>query len=722
MNRSRALIRAMFTVTLVAMIVIATSVFLVSVGKVHFTSGTDLSVYADSANMQKATIRATRGYIFDKNGNIIAQDVQTYNIYCVLDRNRPSIEGTIAYVDDPEYTAQILSQCLKMDYQTCLDFLKQDKYQTELGLPGRNITKDVKELIESYNLPGVEFTSSIQRSYPLGVFAPYLVGFAQSNEEGSSTGKMGVEQYLETYLHGEDGYRMYQADKNGYKLPGMKETLVSAINGNNVYLTLDKEIQETLEQAFLLSNEQFELDRVWGAVMEIDTGRILAWGQYPSFNPNTLDIEDYNNYGAQLPYEPGSTMKPFLYAAAIEEGVYDSETQVDTGPFCYTWDENRNPKRTYGRSQGCITNASNKSWGTKSMDYGLIYSSNVIAATVETELLNPDLYLDYLRKFGFFQSVSTDGMREEVGILNFTWPSDKLALAYGQGSTVTMLQMMQGYSALLSDGTMKRPYYIDRIVDSYDENNVIYQAETQIVGSPISEDTAKQLQGIMWHVVNDDDGTAKYYQIPETEIIGKTGTTQVAVSGTYNSGKTIASFVCGMPADDPKYMVYYCWEAAYNKNAHYYSEPVKTVLRKVAMTYGLTQTVDEQANEDEEYVRKDIKTYDMMNLTNHTLDYALEQLSWMDVDIMIVGDGNSVIDQFPNEGSVVKTDQKVFLLTDTTSFTMPDMTGWSRKEVVSLWKITGNDFKLSGYGKVKSQNIVPGTMVSKSDKIEVEFE
>ena len=719
-RRSNGMLLLIFSFTLVVMSILIANVFVVAVEKKHLRSNTDLQKYADSANIRNEVLKSTRGYIYDKNGNIIAQDILTYNIYCVLSDQRPSYEGVIAYVADKEYTASVLSNILKMDKDKCLTYLSQDVYQTELGTAGRNLSKETKELIESYNLPGVEFTTSIQRSYPLGVFASNLIGFAQSDESGSTVGKMGAELYLEDYLKGKDGYRSYQADKNGYILPGMKEEVASPVNGANVYLTLDKELQETLEQAFLQTEEIFEADRIWASVMEVDTGKILAWGQYPSFDPNTLEIEVYSNYGAQSPYEPGSVMKTFVYAAAINEGNYDSSQKAYSGPYCFLADKNNNPYRVESGGYACINNAGRKNWGWVDLDYGLIYSSNTVTNVVETEVITPDIYLNYLKSFGFFSAVETDGMREQTGVLNFTWPYDKLALGYGQGSTVTLLQMLHAYSAVFSDGTMKKPYFIDSIVDSYDSNNVYYKAKTEITGKPIEESTAKQLQQILYRVVNDEDGTAKHYRIPETEIIGKTGTTEVAGSGSYNSGKTIVSLMSALPADDPQYIVYYCFEADYNPNAHYYTDPIKSVLRKVAMLYNLT---DEQVTVDNngELVQMEIESNEMVNVLNHSVSYAMNKLSDYNCDIIVLGNGENVIDQYPKQHQYVTTKQKIFLLTETNSFIMPDMTRWSRKDVTALWQITSLDVKMEGSGKVVSQNIAAGTTVTSTDKIEVIF-
>ncbi|MBP3868091.1 MAG: penicillin-binding protein, partial [Solobacterium sp.] len=277
-----------FLTALVVMSLLAANVFYVSVIKKHFRSGTDLNAYADSANTIRQVEKALRGNIYTRNGTIIAEDNRTYNIICILDENRLSREDEIAYVKDKEQTAQELSRILRADKDTILNYLNQDVWQTELGTAGRNLSESTKNEIEALNLPGIEFTDSIQRVYPLGTFASNLIGFAQSDETGSTIGRMGTELYLDTYLKGDDGYRIYQADKNGYILPGMKEETKSAENGNNVYTTLDQEIQEALEETFLMTENTFKATRVWGAVMEIDTGKILGWGQYPSFDPNTL--------------------------------------------------------------------------------------------------------------------------------------------------------------------------------------------------------------------------------------------------------------------------------------------------------------------------------------------------------------------------------------------------------------------------------------------------
>lgn len=728
MKKRNHSINKIFLITLVIICLVSSNVFMVSIGKVHILSGTDLSVYADNSNIVTETEQALRGNIYDRNGNVIAQDNKTYNIVCILDSSRPSVGDQVAYVKDKEHTAEVLSKILRMDKQKILDYLSQDKYQTELGLGGRNLSKSVKDEIEETDLTGIEFTDSIQRVYPNNTFASNLIGYAQSDESGTTVGKMGLELYLDSYLKGTDGSRTYQVDKDGYVLPGMKEEVVSAINGDDVYLTLDEGIQNTLEQAFDITNEQFNMNRAWGGVMEVNTGKVVAWGQSNSYDPNTLDdISDYTNIGAQTPYEPGSTLKTFTWAAAINEGVYDGNATANGNEFCFVSDANNDPVQTYSEDNyGCIYNARKKTYGDIDLDHGLIYSLNTVAATIQTQYITPEKHLEYLKSFGFFEDVNTDGLPESSGLLNFTWPADKLSLSYGQGSTVTMLQLFQAYSSIFTDGTMKKPYFVEKIVDGYDSSNVIYQAETEITGEPISQETAKQVQSIMYRVANDEDGSARFYQIPECKIIAKTGTTQVAsseASGDTNayesSNTTIVSLMAALPADNPQVLVYYAFEADYNPNAHAMTDAITSVLRKVAQTYGFTN--EDNSTNTKNSVQQTVSLSQMLDLLNHSIQYANDKLSNSGTEVVVLGNGNTVIDQYPKSESSIASGQRVFLLTDTESFTMPDMSGWSRKDVVSLWAVTGYSFELSGEGSVTSQSIPSGTVVTKGETISVEF-
>ena len=711
-------VRRILIVTLAAIMLIASNVFFVTIGKVHLRSGTDLSIYADSANTVTETSLALRGFIYDRNGQVIAQDNRTYDIVCVLSSARQSIEGQIAYVKDKEGTAKVLSEILKIDYDKIMGYFSQDIYQTELGIGGRRLSQATKELIESYHLPGIEFTDSIKRIYPNGQFASNLVGFAQQDDNGITTGQMGLELYLNSYLSGTNGSRTYQTDKDGYRLPGMKDEVVSAINGDDVYLTLDTSIQQTLEQSMSMTQNQFGADNVWGGVMEIKTGKILAWGQSNSFDPNTREISDYTNTGAQIPYEPGSTLKTFTWAAAINEGKYNGSELTNGNSYCYGTDSQNNPIRaTADNSLGCVYNADRLQYGSVDFDTGLIYSLNSVAGTIQNEVITPDTNLEYLRKFGFFNDVDTDGLSEATGTLNFTYPSDKLSLSFGQGSTVTMLQLMQAYSAVFSDGTMVKPYFVDSIRDGYDNSKYIYKANRTVVGHPITSDTAKQLQSILYRVVNDEKGTGRGYRIPECTIMGKTGTTELAVGGSYQSGKYIYSFMGALPADNPQILVYYAYQI--DSSVPVNQQPQVNLLRRIAMQYGFA----EQVATTQETTAETVSVYEMPSLINHSLSHVQNVMYSYGTDLYNLGDGSTVIRQYPQVGQSVTTGQKVFLVTNANTIYIPNMLGWSRQDVAGFWQATGLDVNISGdeTSVVTSQDIPAGSYIEKGTAISIHF-
>lgn len=712
--------RILVVTTLVFFLLIF-SVFSVAIRKIHMRSHTNLTPYVESANVVSKTSQALRGIIYDRNGNVIAQDNRTYNIVCILNKQRKSGDGKPAYVEDVQHTADVLSPILGIAKDELIKKLKQNIYQTELGIKGRNLDKATKEKIEEAKLPGIEFVDSIKRIYPNGQFATNLIGYAASNEKGNTVGKMGLELYLNDYLSGKNGEILEQRDKNGYVLPGMKQESKPAINGKNVTLTIDASIQNTLEESMRQTVSSMHAEAVWAAAMEIDTGKVIAWGQSNSFNPNTLEnIKDYANVGMQSPYEPGSTLKAFTWAAAINEGKYNGEELAEGNKWCFNSDKNNNPVRSDEKnSYGCIYNARRHQWGMQSYDSGLIHSLNTVAATILTEKINPQIYLEYLKKFHFFQNVDTDGLPETATNLNYQYPGEKVSLSFGQGSTVTMIQLLQAYTALVGNGELVKPYFVENIKDAYDSSKIIYQAKKKIVGKAISAESAKHIQKILTHVVNDEDGSAKAYQIPDVTLMGKTGTTEVAENGSYSSGKTISSFMCALPAQKPKILVYYAFKAADNKLSHVQVEPQRALLQKIAMAYGLsgqhTQSEQRPTQSDQLIISK------MPSLVNHHLDFAQKQLIDTKANVIILGNGTSVIDQYPLANQEVLSNEKVFLLSDKNQFNLPNMIGWSRKEVAALSYVSGYLIAINGNGVVKSQNIPPGTVVRAGDKIQVQL-
>jgi len=703
---------------ILVMFLLLGNVFVISVFKIHAKSNTNIEKYVNKVNVDE-TLYANRGNIYSSDGYILATDSISYSLICFLDESRTQGDK-IYYVADIDKTAKVLSEVLNIEYDYVVSQLSKDLYQVELGIASKNISKEQKEEIESYGLTGLQFSKTIQRVYPQGDFAPYIVGYTIKNEDDNSYGVMGIESSYNDYLTGVNGHSLYQSDERGYILDGMKNDTIEAIDGSNVYLTLDQEIQESLDTALNLTVENFDSELAWGAVMEVDTGRVLAWAQVPSFDPNILNITNYNNLGSQYPYEVGSVMKPFIYAAAIDSGNYDGDALVDASRFCYNFVDGQ-VKRiscSVGSPYDPIKNAYERDFGMIPYDLGLTKSSNVVTSDIMTNVITPDIYLDYVKKFGFFSSVETE-IPDNAGVLHFKYANEKMSLGYGQGSSMTTLQLLQAYSAIMSDGTMKKPYFVEKVVDPYD-NSVVYQAEPEISEPVIKAESASQLRDIMLTVIEDDEGTGKNFKMNNVRIIAKTGTSQVAVNGTYDSGKMISSIVVGLPYEDPKYIFYYAYEGDMIRGAHNYSEPELLVLNKIAMKYKLSYDEDDENYQD--LSTKQASEFEMPSLINHSLQYVNSKLNGESDNLIIIGDGNSVIDQYPKAKTTILSTTKIFLITDFNTMKMPNMIGWTRDQIIEFWTLTGVQFEIVGSGVCVDQSIQPNTIINKNDLVKMMLE
>lgn len=713
MKRSNGKLRFLYLVLGIFSLVIIANVLLVTVGHIHVRSMTSLDDYVYSVSNVEETIFASRGSIYDTNGITVAQDVQTYDIICYLDQDRLSNGSDVAYVDNPSYTANALAPILGMEAGEIYDILTSNYglYQVELGAKGRNLTQQQVDQIKTIEgLNGIGFRNSYERYYPYGEsFSPQLLGFAQSDNTGKLIGKLGIEAYLNDELSGTDGYRSYQQDKNGYVLPGMFDETVEAIDGYDVYLTLDVPIQEALNTCLQTTMEYKNASRAWGAVVEVNTGKILAWGQTPSFNPNSPKSDDVQvNYGSQLAYEPGSVMKAVIYSSAMDLGVYNGTTLFNSSPYCYLDDTSR----TYAGNQlGCIFNVSHLDWGNIELDYGLIYSSNVATATLLSSYVGIDNYKEYLDRYHLYQKVNTDGIDEIAGYTNYGLSAvDCITATYGQGSSTTMLQLLQAYTAIFGNGEMIKPYIIDKIVDT-NNDKIVYQGSRQVVSTPIKESTAKQMQDLLRRVVSDEAGTCRHYEAKTVNVMGKTGTSEIPLDGTYSETDSIISCMLGFPYEDPQYMVYYAYVSPETVYYNYDVKPAPDLIDRIALLEGLNVQ-----DGSEETIRTIFKS-EMPNLISSDVNSAIENLESNQLNVVTIGNGDKVVKQYPSAGNDVYTNQRVFLLTNGNEITLPDFTNWTRKDIISYWNLTNLPITMDGYGIGYEQSLAAGSIADGSVEI-----
>ncbi len=718
MKRSNRALRFLYFLMLTVILLVIVNVFMVTVFKIHVRSNTSLDDYVTSVSNVEERIFASRGNIYDNTGEIVAQDVKTYDIICYLDPDRLASGNQIAYVDDPSFAASALAPILDMEASDIYSILTNNSglYQVELGTNGRNLSEEQKNAIEAIEgLHGIDFRNSYKRYYPYGdTFSPQLLGFAQSDDSGKLVGKLGIEAYLNDELSGTDGHHSYQRDRYGYILPGMYDETIEAVNGYDVYLTLNIPIQEALNTALQTTMEYKEASRAWGAVVEIKTGKILAWGQTPSFNPNQIKSEDVQvNYGSQLAYEPGSVLKSIIYSAAMDLGVYNGHALFDSSPYCY----NDYAQRTYSGNQlGCIKNVDNKDWGDIELDYGLIYSSNVATATLLSQYVGIENFEDYIERFHLFERVNSDGIDEVTGYSNYGLsPVDDITATYGQGSSLTMLQLLQAYSAIMGNGEMVKPYIIDKIVNP-NNNTTVYQGTRKVVETPISKQTAHDMIDLLRRVVTDEAGTCRHYEAKTVNVIGKTGTTELLLDGEYSEDLSIVSCMLGFPYEDPQYMVYYAYVSPMTVYYNYDIKPIPDMIDRIALLENL------EINQDKlDVADKYIHQYNMPNLLSNSYEQAKQKLDEMHLNTIKIGDGDRIIDQYPKTNDVVYTNQKVFLLTDGYNTYLPDFTNWTRKDIVNYWNISKLPITIDGYGVVYEQNISANSLVDNNSEIIVKL-
>ena len=718
MKKNNIAILGIAAVSLILGTLLLINVLLLDVKGVHAHSGIELKNFNGISYVQDERIRASRGNIYDRNGYLLATDAGAWDIVAYVSPARPGNKSGVYYVDDKEGTAEKLAEVLGADKDELLRLLNQDVFMTYLGEKGRTLTKEKKEEIEALHLNGIEFIRVTTRYYPFSPFSSHLIGFGKYirvDDGGDNTivGQTGLEASLDSYLRGIDGKQSYYRDTAGNVIVGQQTEYVSAIDGKDVYLTLDKRIQESLQECLVKSiGVGYKASLGWGMVMEAKTGRILAYDTYPTYNQNTIDIKNYLDYNSMVAYEPGSVMKTFTWAIALDYNPdFNLDDTFNGNTYFLGSDGNGNIKRVSSPSSpgyvSTIYNFAKWQYGERNYWDAFRLSINAGALTILEKYLNTEVYVNYLHSFNFYKPVNVFGIENESeGIENLKHIYDIGPSTFGQGCGYTALQVMQGYTAFCNDGYMVKPYIVDKIVDSY-TGDTLYQGETEYVGHPIKAETAKKVQALMKQ-------TNLVYFHPNLSVGGKTGTSQVAENGRYGN-QFIHSIMLTMPADDPKILVYVCYQ-----DYDYYAHNSKAV-------HALEQTIAEQynmstANMTPENNDKHIFEDGMPNLVNHSVDYAKRKLASSQVHITFIGTGPTVVDQYPIEGSTIITSQNVMLLLNRENITMPDMKGWSRKEVTAFWELTGIEITLDGSGYVTEQSIDPGENIGTGSEIYVKLE
>jgi len=667
------------------------------------TDGIDLTAFVENRNTETETLVASRGSILSSDGEILAQSVNSYTVIAYLSDSRTTDEDNPQHVVDKETTANLLSPIINMSPEEILNLLNQDKYQVELGPGGRNISTSTKKAIEALDLPGIDFIESQKRQYPMGDFASYIIGYAQKEDDDDHiTGKMGIEEYYDEELQGQDGYTTYQKDAYGYSMPNTTTITEEAQNGQDIYLTIDSKVQLFVESGIKEITSNNELEWLTFSVIDATTGAIVASSSSPSFNLNTREnITSYLNPLVSYQYEPGSTMKIFSFLAAMENDAYDGSATYKSGSIVvddYT-----------------IYDFNKKGWGTITFDEGFAYSSNVAATTLAlSDKVGREKLYNFYSSLGFGQKTGITLPGEVSGDIDFTYRTEVATASFGQGITTTPIQNLQALTILTNDGIEIQPYIVEKIVDS-ETGEVTYQHERTELGQKASSENIQKMLSLMYDVVYSGKTDAKYYKTDSVTLIGKTGTAQIAgEDGGYQTGQYdyIRSFAGIFPYENPKYIIYVSVKK-YTGNYKDFANMVTKVVEEIAKYKNLSELTEEVDTS------KIITTENYINTEYITTEDKLKKLN---ITIVKLGDGKYITKQYPEKGKTVLSGTKIFLVTNSSTYTMPDITGWSSSEVITLCKLLGISYKTSGYGNVVSYSIPVGTIITSDMKLEVNLE
>lgn len=659
------------------------------------TDGVDLTKLANSRSTRKEVIKSKRGNIYSANGETLAQSIAEYKVVAILSPKWTKDPANPHHVVDKEKTATELSKILGGEKEYYLNRLNQELYQVEFGNYG-HVNSLVKKQIESLGLPGITFIEGTKRFYPNSSLAPYIIGYARTNDDGVIRGEMGIESYYNKELQGKDGFIEYQKDAYGYIMPNTPTIEEKAEHGKDIELTIDTQMQMFVENGIKDITEKNKMDWLTFSVMNAKTGAIVASGSSPTFNLNTLQIENYLNPLTEYQYEPGSTMKIYSFLAAMENGIYDGNKKYKSG--------------TIRVDDSIIKDFNLRGWGTITFDEGFSYSSNVAATNLALELGREKLY-NYYASLGFGKRTGITLPNEMKGNIDFTYKTEIATAAFGQGITTTPIQNLQALSVVTNDGIEIQPYIVERITDT-ETGKDVYKHKRKELGRKAKPEHAKKMLDMLYDVVYSGKTDAGFFKAKNVTLVGKTGTAQIAgPNGKYQTGKYdyIRSFTGVFPYEDPEYIIYISVKK-FRGNFRDVAKMVTKVVEEIAKYKNITELT-------EEVDKTKIITID--NYISDEVEKVEEKLKKAQLNYIKIGNGKYITNQYPTKGNTIVKDSKIFIITNDSEYLMPDITNWSNNEVVTLCKLLKINYEITGYGRVKTFNIEPNTKIEPKTVLKV---
>ncbi len=776
LNNSNIPSKSMKVRVKIIMIIVFFALFSLVIGKFFKVAIIDNEKYQKKANdmhFGSITISAHRGSIYDSTGTPLAKSASVYKVFLdpkafrsdleslqkkIDEQNAEKLAGTYQAPTDangmPDDNMPVSAEAFK---QSAIVFLSEklgittekvseamvadNQYSILQDQVEKPVADEVLAYFNQYGLVSLNVEEDTKRYYPQSECAAPVIGFTNADGDGL----YGLEAYYNEYLSGVDGKTISAKDSNGNELPYRYSKTYPAKNGDDLYLTIDMTLQYYLEDHLQEMVNEFEVkQRGCAILMNAKTGAIYAMATYPSFDLNNpYEISDPNEASkiAQLTgdeataakaeareaqwknkciteiYEPGSTFKIITSASAIEENVIDLERDsfyCDGAMMIDGWPRPIKCHDTGGH-------------GSQTFYEALTHSCNPAFMQIGARL-GIEKFCQYFNAFGLDEKTGIDLPGESVGIsYNVDTMSnvDLATCSFGQGNTVTPMNMITAAAAAINGGYLLQPYVVEKIVDS--NGNVVLKNERTVKRQVVSEDTSAKMRVALERVVTDGRGgnvTIKGYSIG-----GKSGTSERISQNKSDSEEPeyeyAASYICFTPADDPEIILLVMADMP-NKEIGYYGSTVAVPTARDILTDALPYLGYSPQYSDEEIENLDVK----IPLLEGKLENAKATLDGLGIEYVVVGEGTEVLAQSPVTGSSISKDGCVYLYTEenTSEYTeVPDFKGMTASWANETAAAYGLNFVATGASTERSDSVVSkqskevGEKVLKGTVIELEF-
>ena len=507
----------------------------------------ELIAKAQSQRESTQTITADRGLVYFSDGTLLASVEPKFSLFAqpkiIKDKSLVAKKLAIILWDSLKHSPDLKedeAKLQKLDIEEkLLDRLSKDLFWVSLGW---KVSLETKLKVDNEKIFGVGADTILTRFYPEGSSSAHILGFVGANAYGDETGYFGIEGFYNGELKGKNGSLLQDRDAQGQPILIGTYKVKQAKSGKTLNLNIDRVIQHVVEEKLKLGIQKFGAKGASAIVMDPNTGGILALASYPNYDPadvGSFPAEFFKNPITVDGYEPGSTFKVLVMAAAINEGLVTPETICDTcsGPVdiggytIRTWNNQYEPN--------------------SDMSHVIVHSDNTGMVFVAKKLGLDKMY-SYIQDYGFGNLTGVDLQDENSTDIRAKkdWHEIDLATAsFGQGISVTAMQVVRAVSAIANGGNIMEPH----IVGSIKDDDTITLIKPKIVKQVIKPEAAKLVTQMMVRAV--DEGEAKFFKPKGFSIAGKTGTAQIPVAGHYDPNKTIASFVGFAPADKPRFVM-----------------------------------------------------------------------------------------------------------------------------------------------------------------------